>query len=72
MHFIYFLVCLQDSVIAFHKHGVQGRSFRKGEITQEITDTSRTYKLLGSDKYVANFIFDNDHINFHFAYIAEL
>lgn len=46
-----FSVCLMDSVLAFHKHGVQGRSLKNGEITQEITDTSRTYKLLGSDKY---------------------
>lgn len=45
-----FSVCLQDSVLAFHKHGMQGRSLRNGEITQEITDMSRTYKLLGSDK----------------------
>lgn len=47
---ILFSVCLPDSVLAFHKHGVQGRSLKNGEITQEITDTSRTYKLLGSDK----------------------
>lgn len=31
---------------------MQGRSLKNGEITQEITDTSRTYKLLGADKYV--------------------
>lgn len=43
-------VCLPDSVLAFHKHGVQGRSLKNGEITQEITDPSKTYKLLGSDK----------------------
>lgn len=48
--FQFFSVCLQDSVLAFHKHGMQGRSLRNGEITQEITDMSRTYKLLGSDK----------------------
>ncbi|KAJ8959407.1 hypothetical protein NQ318_022097 [Aromia moschata] len=46
------ILCLPDSVLAFHKHGMQGRSLKKGEITQEITDTSRTYKLLGSDKVV--------------------
>ncbi|XP_066256375.1 mitogen-activated protein kinase kinase kinase kinase 5 isoform X2 [Euwallacea similis] len=46
------ILCLADSVLAFHKHGVQGRSLKNGEITQEITDTSRTYKLLGSDKVV--------------------
>lgn len=47
---IFFAVCLPDSVLAFHIHGMQGRSLKNGEITQEITDTSRTYKLLGSDK----------------------
>uniref|UniRef100_A0A336MSM1 Mitogen-activated protein kinase kinase kinase kinase n=1 Tax=Culicoides sonorensis TaxID=179676 RepID=A0A336MSM1_CULSO len=46
------IVCLPDSVLAFHKHGMQGRSLRNGEITQNITDTSRIYKLLGSDKVV--------------------
>lgn len=46
------IICLSDSVLAFHKHGVQGRSFKNGEITQEITDASRTYKLLGFDKVV--------------------
>lgn len=47
------IVCLPDSVLAFHKHGMQGRSLRNGEVTQEITDMSRTYRLLGSDKVVA-------------------
>jgi [mitogen-activated protein kinase] kinase 5 len=46
------IISLPDSVLAFHKHGMQGRSFKNGEITQEITDTSRTYKLLGADKVV--------------------
>ncbi|XP_076262755.1 MAP4K3-like protein hppy isoform X3 [Rhynchophorus ferrugineus] len=46
------ILCLPDSVLAFYKYGVQGRSLKNGEITQEITDTSRTYKLLGSDKVV--------------------
>lgn len=49
-----FPVCLPDSVLAFHKHGMQGRSFKNGEVTQEISDPSRTYRLLGSDKYVSN------------------
>lgn len=49
-----FSVCLQDSVLAFHKHGMQGRSFKNGEVTQEISDPSRTYRLLGSDKYVSH------------------
>lgn len=47
---VHFSVCLPDSLLAFHKHGMQGRSFKNGDITQEITDSSRTYKLLGSDK----------------------
>uniref|UniRef100_A0A1L8DM87 Mitogen-activated protein kinase kinase kinase kinase n=1 Tax=Nyssomyia neivai TaxID=330878 RepID=A0A1L8DM87_9DIPT len=47
------VVCLNDSVLAFHKNGMQGRSLRNGEITQEITDMCRTYRLLGSDKVVA-------------------
>ncbi|XP_055383366.1 mitogen-activated protein kinase kinase kinase kinase 5 isoform X9 [Condylostylus longicornis] len=47
------IVCLPDSVLAFHRHGMQGKSLRNGEITQEIKDMSRTYKLLGSDKVVA-------------------
>ncbi|XP_073994989.1 MAP4K3-like protein hppy isoform X3 [Rhodnius prolixus] len=46
------VVCLPDSVLAFHKHGVQGRSLKNGEVTQEIVDKSRVYKLLGSDKVV--------------------
>lgn len=46
------IVCLPDSVLAFHKHGMLGRSFKNGDITQDVIDKSRTYKLLGSDKVV--------------------
>lgn len=45
-----FIVCLPDSILAFHKHGVQGRSIKNGEVTQEIVDQSKIYRLLGSDK----------------------
>ncbi|KAG8188057.1 hypothetical protein JTE90_009930 [Oedothorax gibbosus] len=46
------IVCLADSVLAFHKHGMQGRSFKNNEIVQEITDHSRIFKMLGSDRIV--------------------
>lgn len=46
------ILCLADSVLAFHRHGVQGRSLRNAEITQEITDQSRSYRLLPHDKVV--------------------
>jgi hypothetical protein len=47
---MYFSVCLTDSVLAFHKHGMQGRSFKNNEVTQEICDRSRIFKLVGSDR----------------------
>ncbi|XP_059393619.1 mitogen-activated protein kinase kinase kinase kinase 3 isoform X2 [Carassius carassius] len=46
------IVCLQDSVLAFWRHGMQGRSFKSNEITQEISDSSRIFRLLGSDRVV--------------------
>ena len=45
-----YLVCLTDSVLAFHKQGMQGRSFKNNEVTQEICDRSRIFKLVGSDR----------------------
>uniref|UniRef100_A0AAY4E6K3 Mitogen-activated protein kinase kinase kinase kinase n=1 Tax=Denticeps clupeoides TaxID=299321 RepID=A0AAY4E6K3_9TELE len=46
------IVCLQDSVLAFWRHGMQGRSFKSNEITQEISDNTRIFRLLGSDRTV--------------------
>uniref|UniRef100_A0A4W6E010 Mitogen-activated protein kinase kinase kinase kinase n=1 Tax=Lates calcarifer TaxID=8187 RepID=A0A4W6E010_LATCA len=46
------IVCLQDSVLAFWRHGMQGRSFKTNEITQEISDSTRIFRLLGSDRVV--------------------
>ena len=45
-------VCLTDSVLAFHRQGMQGRSFKNNEVTQEICDKSTIFKLVGSDRYV--------------------
>ncbi|XP_067130068.1 mitogen-activated protein kinase kinase kinase kinase 3-like isoform X2 [Centruroides vittatus] len=46
------VVCLTDSVLAFHKHGMQGRSFKNNEIVQEISDHTRIFRMLGSDRVV--------------------
>ncbi|XP_026743472.1 mitogen-activated protein kinase kinase kinase kinase 5 isoform X1 [Trichoplusia ni] len=46
------ILCLADSVLAFHRHGVQGRSLRNADVTQEICDASRAYRLLPHDKVV--------------------
>ncbi|XP_034471227.1 mitogen-activated protein kinase kinase kinase kinase 2 isoform X3 [Hippoglossus hippoglossus] len=44
------LVCLQDSVLAFWKHGLKGKSFQSNEVTQEITDESRVFRVLGTSR----------------------
>uniref|UniRef100_A0A147BRX9 Mitogen-activated protein kinase kinase kinase kinase n=1 Tax=Ixodes ricinus TaxID=34613 RepID=A0A147BRX9_IXORI len=52
LHFdfkVEYIVCLPDSVLAFHQHGMQGRSFLNNEVVQEICDTTRTFRVLGSD-----------------------
>uniref|UniRef100_A0A8C0YN52 Mitogen-activated protein kinase kinase kinase kinase n=1 Tax=Cyprinus carpio carpio TaxID=630221 RepID=A0A8C0YN52_CYPCA len=46
------LVCLQDSVLVFWKHGLKGRSLQTNEVTQEITDRSRVFQVLGTTRYV--------------------
>ncbi|XP_075795350.1 mitogen-activated protein kinase kinase kinase kinase 2 isoform X1 [Pelodiscus sinensis] len=46
------IVCLQDSVLAFWKHGMQGRSLESNEVTQEITDKSRMFRVLGANRDV--------------------
>uniref|UniRef100_A0A914X879 Mitogen-activated protein kinase kinase kinase kinase n=1 Tax=Plectus sambesii TaxID=2011161 RepID=A0A914X879_9BILA len=43
------VVCLPDSVLAFHRHGVQGRSFLDGSLTQDLREDSKTYEVLGTD-----------------------
>uniref|UniRef100_A0A673HQ51 Mitogen-activated protein kinase kinase kinase kinase 2-like n=1 Tax=Sinocyclocheilus rhinocerous TaxID=307959 RepID=A0A673HQ51_9TELE len=49
---IQMLVCLQDSVLVFWKHGLKGRSLQTNEVTQEITDRSRVFQVLGTTRYV--------------------
>ncbi|XP_062305273.1 mitogen-activated protein kinase kinase kinase kinase 2 isoform X1 [Osmerus eperlanus] len=44
------LVCLQDSVLAFWKHGLKGRSLPSNEVTQEITDETRVFRVLGTNR----------------------
>ncbi|XP_048884921.1 mitogen-activated protein kinase kinase kinase kinase 2 isoform X3 [Brienomyrus brachyistius] len=44
------LACLQDSVLAFWKHGLQGRCLQTSEVTQEITDESRVFRVLGTNR----------------------
>lgn len=44
------LVCLQDSMLAFWKHGLKGRTFHADEVTQEITDETRVFKVLGTNR----------------------
>jgi hypothetical protein len=46
------IVVLQDSVLAFHRHGLQGRSFVTNEVTQLIDEKSRVFKVLGSDRVI--------------------
>ena len=50
--FLSFAVCLDDCVLAFHSHGLQGRSFSNNEIVQEITDPSRCFKVIGADQTI--------------------
>uniref|UniRef100_A0A8C2R757 Mitogen-activated protein kinase kinase kinase kinase n=1 Tax=Capra hircus TaxID=9925 RepID=A0A8C2R757_CAPHI len=44
------VVCLQDSVLAFWSHGMQGRSLDTNEVTQEITDETRIFRVLGAHR----------------------
>ena len=41
------LECVEDTVLAFYKHGFQGRSFVKNEIVQNVHDEQHLYRLLG-------------------------
>lgn len=43
---------LPDSVLAFHKSGIQGKSFFKGNTTQDINQPVRTFQVIGDDSLV--------------------
>jgi len=45
-------VCLPGSVLTFNQHGIQGKSLVDNQVTAQFHDTSRDYKLLGSDRIV--------------------
>ena len=48
------VVCLpdQESVIAFHKHGLEERSIKENDVIQELDDkdSSKEYRLVSNDK----------------------
>lgn len=43
------VVCLQGSVLAFHEHGLQGRSLHSGKVNVEMNDPRRNFRLLGCE-----------------------
>jgi len=51
-HDIRSLVCFQDSVLAFHEHGMQGRSLKDNEIIQEVDDQTRVFRVIGTDRLI--------------------
>ncbi|KAL0970418.1 hypothetical protein UPYG_G00241700 [Umbra pygmaea] len=44
------IICLQDSVLAFWKHGLKGRRLQTNEVTQDITDESKVFRVLGTNR----------------------
>ncbi|KAI6213404.1 Non-specific serine/threonine protein kinase [Aphelenchoides besseyi] len=45
-------VPLPDSVLAFHSHGLQGRSFFNGTLTQDLNDKTKIYEVVGTDTMI--------------------
>ncbi|CEF63120.1 Protein kinase domain and Citron-like domain and Serine/threonine-/dual specificity protein kinase, catalytic domain and Protein kinase-like domain-containing protein [Strongyloides ratti] len=46
------ILVLPDSFLAFHRHGVEGRSWKTGDMTQDLCDHSKFYQLIGVDDMV--------------------
>ncbi|XP_059811311.1 mitogen-activated protein kinase kinase kinase kinase 2-like isoform X1 [Hypanus sabinus] len=63
--FVQTVVCLQDSVLAFWRHGMQGQSLHTNEITQEITDKTRKFRVLGTQRDIILESTPTDHPEAH-------
>ncbi|KAL7677904.1 hypothetical protein ACOME3_004134 [Neoechinorhynchus agilis] len=50
--FITHLIPLPDSILAFHSRGMQGRNMRDGQITQDLTDKSKSIRVIGTEGLV--------------------
>ncbi|XP_065845182.1 mitogen-activated protein kinase kinase kinase kinase 5-like [Oscarella lobularis] len=46
------IVCLHGSVLSFYEQGMQGKSLLTGEVTSQIIDRHKKFRLLGSDKVI--------------------
>jgi len=57
------VVCLQGSVLAFHEHGLQGRSLHSGKVNVEMNDPRRTFRLLGCESIAVVESKPSDHPN---------
>nr|CDJ90388.1 Serine threonine protein kinase-related and Citron domain containing protein [Haemonchus contortus] len=49
---IEFVHCMPDSILAFHSHGVQGRCLTNNTVTQDISDMSKVYRVIGNDRVI--------------------
>ncbi|CAB3994691.1 mitogen-activated kinase kinase kinase kinase 3-like [Paramuricea clavata] len=47
-----FVVCLQGSILGFHSHGMEGRNLFSGQITANVNEANRIFRLLCSDSHV--------------------
>ncbi|CAD5231812.1 unnamed protein product [Bursaphelenchus xylophilus] len=47
-----YAIPLADSVLAFHKFGVEGRSFFNGAKTQDLKDESKIFSLVGTESMI--------------------
>lgn len=61
-----YLVGLSDSFLAFHSNGVEGREYSKGEITQDLFDPSKVYKVIGNDRFVTPMCLNPNRISQRF------